>query len=137
MGPGAARSGRRGNARAVGRRDLAHQLGAHGAAEMVEIVGAYFTSHVPAIGGAIHRGAQEEPYWKPLFEGYEFSKKWMAEQKPDVAIIVYNDHASYFGIKSLKIEPMHGLPHGYQVHTLVGQTAGFCWGNAIKYLRVL
>jgi hypothetical protein len=28
---------------------------------MAEIVGAYFTSHVPAIGGAIHKGLQQEP----------------------------------------------------------------------------
>ena len=26
---------------------------------MARIVGAYFTSHVPAIGGAIHRGDQQ------------------------------------------------------------------------------
>ena len=30
---------------------------------MAEVVGAYFTSHVPAIGGAIHRGDQQTPYW--------------------------------------------------------------------------
>ena len=34
-----------------------------------------------------------------MFEGYEFSKKWMADHTPDVAIIVYNDHASYFGME--------------------------------------
>jgi hypothetical protein len=37
---------------------------------MAEIVGGYFTSHVPGIGGAIVRGDQQQPYWKPFFDGY-------------------------------------------------------------------
>lgn len=68
---------------------------------MARITGGITTSHVPAIGMAVDLGKTEEPYWKPLFEGYEFSKKWMAEQKPDVAIIVYNDHASFFSLSIL------------------------------------
>ncbi|GAB5486963.1 MAG: gallate dioxygenase [Parasphingorhabdus sp.] len=55
------------------------------------------TSHVPAIGAAIDHGKTQEPYWKPLFDGYEQARKWMAQQKPDVVILVYNDHASAFG----------------------------------------
>jgi protocatechuate 4,5-dioxygenase beta chain len=57
------------------------------------------TSHVPAIGAAIDLGKSNEPYWRPLFEGYEFSKKWIAENKPDVIILVYNDHASAFSVE--------------------------------------
>jgi protocatechuate 4,5-dioxygenase beta chain len=57
------------------------------------------TSHVPAIGAAIDLGKTNEPYWRPLFEGYEFSKKWIAENKPDVIILVYNDHASAFSVE--------------------------------------
>lgn len=54
------------------------------------------TSHVPAIGAAIDLGKTREPYWAPLFQGYEFSKRWMEESKPDVVILVYNDHATAF-----------------------------------------
>jgi protocatechuate 4,5-dioxygenase beta chain len=36
---------------------------------MARIVGAITTSHVPAIGGAIARGLQQEPYWKPFIDG--------------------------------------------------------------------
>jgi protocatechuate 4,5-dioxygenase beta chain len=54
---------------------------------------------VPAIGAAIDLGKTEEPYWKPLFAGYEPAKKWIAEQKPDVIILVYNDHASAFSLE--------------------------------------
>ena len=66
---------------------------------MARITAGVTTSHVPAVGAAVDMGRTEEPYWKPMFEGYEFSKKWMADHTPDVAIIVYNDHASYFGME--------------------------------------
>ena len=65
-------------------------------AVVTEIVGGIGTSHVPAIGAAIDNGRTGEPYWKPLFRGYEKARQWMAETKPDVAIIVFNDHASAF-----------------------------------------
>jgi protocatechuate 4,5-dioxygenase beta chain len=53
---------------------------------------------VPAIGAAIDNGRTEEPYWKRVFSGFERSKEWMAKTKPDVAIVVYNDHASAFSV---------------------------------------
>ncbi|HKX54937.1 MAG TPA: class III extradiol dioxygenase subunit beta, partial [Xanthomonadales bacterium] len=63
---------------------------------MARITAGVSTSHVPAIGAAIDLGKTAEPYWAPVFAGYEYSKKWIAEQKPDVIILVYNDHASAF-----------------------------------------
>ncbi len=63
---------------------------------MARIVAGVTTSHVPAIGAMIDQGRQREPYWAPIFDGFEFSKRWMAELKPDVAIVIYNDHASAF-----------------------------------------
>ena len=63
---------------------------------MAEIIAGVGTSHVPAIGAAIDHGKTQEPYWKPLFDGYEPARRWIAEAAPDVAIIVYNDHASSF-----------------------------------------
>jgi protocatechuate 4,5-dioxygenase beta chain len=65
---------------------------------MARITAGISTSHVPAVGMAIDLQKQEEAYWKPMFQGYEFSKKWMKDNTPDVAIIVYNDHASFFGM---------------------------------------
>lgn len=65
---------------------------------MAKITAGVSTSHVPAIGAAIDQGKTAEPYWAPLFAGYEFSKKWIAEQKPDVVILVYNDHATAFSL---------------------------------------
>lgn len=62
------------------------------------ITGAVFTSHVPAIGAAMDLGKTEEPYWKAVFDGYEFSKAWMKENRPDVIFLVYNDHATAFDL---------------------------------------
>ena len=57
------------------------------------ITASVYTSHVPAIGAAIDLGKTGEPYWQPLFAGYEPSKKWMEENRPDVVFLVYNAHA--------------------------------------------
>ena len=73
---------------------------------MARIIAGVASSHVPAIGAAIDNKRTEEPYWKPVFNGFEKSKQWMAETKPDVAIVVYNDHASAF---SLEIIPTFAL----------------------------
>ena len=62
------------------------------------IIAGVGSSHVPAIGAALDNGKTEEPYWKRVFSGFEKSKKWMAKIKPDVAIVVYNDHASAFSV---------------------------------------
>ena len=65
---------------------------------MARITAGVATSHVPAIGAALDNGKTEEAYWKPVFAGYEFSNRWIAEQKPDVVFLIYNDHASAFSL---------------------------------------
>ncbi|WP_327256567.1 protocatechuate 4,5-dioxygenase subunit alpha [Streptomyces sp. NBC_01244] len=66
--------------------------------EHAVVTGAVFTSHVPAIGAAMDHGKTGEPYWRPVFEGYEFSRRWERENLPDVIFLVYNDHASAFDL---------------------------------------
>jgi protocatechuate 4,5-dioxygenase beta chain len=63
---------------------------------LAEIIAGIGTSHVPAIGAAIDHGKTRDDYWRPLFDGYEEARRWIAEAAPDVAIIVYNDHGSAF-----------------------------------------
>lgn len=63
---------------------------------MAKIVGGVTTSHIPAIGNAITKGLQNEPYWKPLFDGYVKVREWLDEVQPDIAIVVYNDHGLNF-----------------------------------------
>ena len=66
---------------------------------MARITAGVATSHVPAIGAALDLGKTQEDYWSPLFEGYDFSKQWIAAENPDVIFLVYNDHASAFDMK--------------------------------------
>jgi protocatechuate 4,5-dioxygenase beta chain len=68
---------------------------------MAKITAGVATSHVPAIGAALDSGKSGDAYWAPLFKGYEFSKAWLAEHKPDVVILVYNDHASAFSLEMI------------------------------------
>ena len=65
---------------------------------MAHISASVYTSHVPAIGATIDLGKTAEPYWQPLFKGYEFSKQWMKDNQPDVIFLVYNDHATAFSL---------------------------------------
>jgi protocatechuate 4,5-dioxygenase beta chain len=66
---------------------------------MARITAGLATSHIPAVGAAIDLGKTSEEYWKPVFAGYEWTKAWEREQRPDVVILVYNDHASAFDMK--------------------------------------
>ncbi len=65
---------------------------------MARITAGVTSSHVPAIGAAVDLGKTEEEYWIPAFAGFDWTKEWIMkpENKPDVVILVYNDHASAF-----------------------------------------
>ena len=68
---------------------------------MARITASVYTSHVPAIGAALDLGKHTEPYWQPVFKGYDFSKQWMKDNKPDVIFLVYNDHATAFSLEMI------------------------------------
>jgi protocatechuate 4,5-dioxygenase beta chain len=68
---------------------------------MARIVGGIGTTHVPAIGSAIAKGLQNAPYWKPFFEGFLGAHKWLAQVRPDVVIVFYNDHGLNFFLDKL------------------------------------
>jgi len=63
---------------------------------MGRIVGGIGLSHVPSVGPAYDRGKQQDPAWKPLFDAYLPVRSWLEKLKPDVAIVVYNDHVAEF-----------------------------------------
>lgn len=46
---------------------------------MAQLLGGVLTSHVPAIGRAIHQGLQDDPYWKPFFAGFPPVRQWLAQ----------------------------------------------------------
>jgi protocatechuate 4,5-dioxygenase beta chain len=68
---------------------------------MAKITASVYTSHVPAIGAALDTGKSGEPYWQPLFKGYDFSKQWLRDHTPDVIFLVYNDHATAFSLEMI------------------------------------
>lgn len=68
---------------------------------MAKIIGGVTSSHIPAVGNAIANGLQQEPYWKRFFDGYHPAQQWLEEQKPDLAIVVYNDHGLNFFLDTM------------------------------------
>ena len=68
---------------------------------MARIVGAITTSHIPAIGNAIAKGLQDEPYWKPFFGAFAAVHAWLDEVRPDAVVVVYNDHGLQFFLDKL------------------------------------
>ena len=63
---------------------------------MGRIVAGIGLSHVPSVGPVVDKKRGEEPAWKPLFDAYVPVREWLAKLKPDVAIVVYNDHGADF-----------------------------------------
>ncbi|MCK9381396.1 MAG: class III extradiol dioxygenase family protein [Sulfuritalea sp.] len=63
---------------------------------MAKIVGGINVTHVPYIGRAIANNLQQDPYWKPFFDGFPPVHDWLAKVKPDVAVVIYNDHGLNF-----------------------------------------
>lgn len=63
---------------------------------MAQVIGCIGTSHVPTIGVAYDKGKQEDPAWKPLFDGYKPVAQWLQAQEVDTLVLFYNDHASAF-----------------------------------------
>ncbi len=63
---------------------------------MARIVGGIGSSHAPSIAQAWDKGQQTDPLWAPLFDGYKPVKRWLAELRPDLMIVVYNDHMNRF-----------------------------------------
>ncbi len=63
---------------------------------MARIVGGIGSSHAPTIGVAWDRGQHQDPAWAPLFNGYVPAREWLEALKPDLFLIVYNDHVNQF-----------------------------------------
>jgi protocatechuate 4,5-dioxygenase, beta chain len=68
---------------------------------MARITAGVGVSHVPAIGVAMDTGITDQPYWQPVFAGFEKSRDWIKKAKPDVVFLVYNDHCSAFSAEMI------------------------------------
>jgi gallate dioxygenase len=63
---------------------------------MANIIGAIASSHTPTIGFALDANKQADAVWAPIFAAFEPVKQWLAEKKPDVLLMIYNDHVTSF-----------------------------------------
>ena len=63
---------------------------------MATIIGAVAASHTPTIGFAYDRHKENDPVWKPIFDDFKPVQKWLADKKPDVLFVIYNDHVTSF-----------------------------------------
>jgi gallate dioxygenase len=63
---------------------------------MATIIGAIASSHTPTIGFALDAGKQQDPAWAPIFAAYAPVSRWLQEKKPDVLLVIYNDHVTSF-----------------------------------------
>lgn len=63
---------------------------------MAKLIGGLGTSHVPSIAAAIDKGLRDTPDWKPFFDGYVPGQDWVRAHKPDIAIVIFNDHGNSF-----------------------------------------
>lgn len=68
---------------------------------MGKIIGGIGTSHIPTIMHVFDEKTNVGPYWEPFNEGIKPLRKWMKDNKPDVCIVVYNDHGSNFSLKNV------------------------------------
>lgn len=63
---------------------------------MARIIGGLAASHTPTIGFAFDRDKRHDPDWAPIFDAFEPVQQWIAEQRPDVLLFIYNDHVTSF-----------------------------------------
>ena len=63
---------------------------------MARIIGGIAASHTPTIGFAYDRNKRDEPVWAPIFENFAPLSAWLAEKRPDVLLLIYNDHVTSF-----------------------------------------
>lgn len=63
---------------------------------MARIIGGIGASHSPTIGFAKDTGKQNDPAWKPIFDGFDAIRGWVIEKKIDVIFMIYNDHITSF-----------------------------------------
>ncbi len=91
---------------------------------MATLIGGLGTSHIPAIGGAIHKNLQQEPYWKPFFDGFPPIHQWLDKTRPDVVVMFYNDHGLNFFLDKMPTfavgaAPLyHNADEGWGIPTL-------------------
>jgi hypothetical protein len=63
---------------------------------MARIVGGIGCSHAPSIAHSYDHGQQQDPMWAPLYRGFEPAKQRLSKLRPDLMVVLYNDHMNRF-----------------------------------------
>lgn len=63
---------------------------------MGTIIGGLGSPHAPSIGALIDQNDWDNPDWSKLLHGFAPMQAWLADRRPDAAILVYNDHVTTF-----------------------------------------
>jgi gallate dioxygenase len=63
---------------------------------MARIIGGIAASHTPTIGFAFDKNKRDDPVWAPIFENFAPVADWLAEKRPDVLLVICNDHVTSF-----------------------------------------
>jgi hypothetical protein len=63
---------------------------------MARILGGIGITHSPAAIFAHDRGLGAKPEWQGFFEPLARARDWVAAQRPDLVVMIYNDHLNHF-----------------------------------------
>lgn len=63
---------------------------------MGRIIGGIGSPHSMTISKMLDQGKWQGTSWEKLLEGFSPMQGWLAERKPDAAILIYNDHVTSF-----------------------------------------
>jgi protocatechuate 4,5-dioxygenase beta chain len=80
---------------------------------MARIIGGLTTSHVPVLGRVIEEKQQQDPKWKPFFDGFDPLQRWVAREKPDVVVEFCIDHGLNFFLDKMPTFAV-GAAHDYR-----------------------
>lgn len=80
----------------TGLANLPFRLLREGDPDMARIIGGIGASHSPTIGYAKDTRKQDDPAWKPIFDGFAEVRNWVQKQNIDVLFMIYNDHITSF-----------------------------------------
>lgn len=79
---------------------------------MAKVIGGLSTSHVPMIGRAIAGKKQQEVSFAPFFESFSKVHDWLGDARPDVVVVIYNDHGLNFFLDNMPTFAI-GAAHAY------------------------
>ena len=96
---------------------------------MARIIGGIAASHTPTIGFAYDRNKRDDPIWAPIFENFAPLAAWLAEKRPDVLLLIYNDHVTSFFFDHYSAFALDPDGHCVQLYYYMEQVG---WDGAVR-----